>query len=140
MVNENFNEFQFIETTQLYNVKKDDVVSDSGNSTAKDSKTIQSPTTNSYSVTKNKLAEITQRFPLNQSTSETKIKPTENDENIFNNKSNNNKSKFETVNNLNDDNQKLLDGAYITNIIESHCDLIKNQLENTIKTKENLFR
>lgn len=140
MINENFNEFQFIETTQLYNVKKDDVVSDSGNSTAKDSKTIQSPTTNSYSVTKNKLAEITQRFPLNQSTSETKIKPTENDENIFNNKSNNNKSKFETVNNLNDDNQKLLDGAYITNIIESHCDLIKNQLENTIKTKENLFR
>lgn len=89
------------------------------------------------------MAEITQRFPLNQTTSDTKllkVKPIESDENIFDIKSNSDKSKFELVNNLNGENQKLLDCAYIKNIIENHCDIIKNQLEDTIKTKENLFR
>lgn len=137
----NFNEFQSNKDTiqQLYYVKNDDLVSDSGNSTAKDSKIIQSSIiTNSISATKSKMAEITQSFPLNQSTSEIQIlniKKKQNDEDVFDNSSNNIKSKF-----VNNEKQMLLDDTHIKVIIENHCDLIKNQLENTIKTKENIFK
>lgn len=128
--------------TKLYSVKKDDLVSDSGNSTEKDSKILQSSmVTNSFSATKSKMAEITQRFPLNQFTNETKsvkIKPIEEDLDIFDSKSKSIKSKFVSTNNLHD--EKQLDEAHIKLIIESNCDLIKNKLENTIKTKENIFR
>lgn len=138
----NFNGLHSMGTTKLYNVKKDDLVSDSGNSTEKDSKILQSSlVTNSFSATKSKMAEITQRFPLNQFTSEIKslkIKPTEEDVDIFDPNSKSVKSKFESTNNLHDDKQ--LDEAHIKLIIESNCDLIKNKLEDTIKTKENKFR
>lgn len=128
-----------------YNVKKEDVISDSGNSTAKDSKIIQSSiATNSFSETKNKVAEITQRYPLNQFTNEPKLLKTkpeiESDKDIFDTMSNNSKSKFELTNNLNDEKQKLLDMTHINIMIENHCDLIKNKLEDTIKIKENIFR
>lgn len=124
------------------NSKKDDLVSDSGNSTEKDSKIIQSPmVTNNFSATKSKMAEITKRFPLNQLTNETKlvkIKSTENDKDIFDNRQIGVISKFELANNLHD--EKQLDETLIKLIIENNCDLIKNKLEDTIKIKENVFR
>lgn len=138
----NLNGFHSMGTTKLYNVKKDDLVSDSGNSTEKDSKIIQSSVvTNSFSATKSKMAEITQRFPLNQFTSETKlvkIKPIEEDVDIFDTKSKNVQTKFESINNSHY--EKQLDEAQIKLIIESNCDSIKNKLEDTIKTKEDIFR
>lgn len=125
-------------------VKKDDLISDSGNSTAKDSKILQSSTaTNSFSATKKKMAEITQRFPLNQHTNEIKFVKTnsiENDECISDLKSNGIKPKFDLSNCVSSENQTLMDAANIKVIIENHCDLIKNKLEDTIKTKENIFR
>lgn len=127
-------------TTQLYNIKRDDLVSDSGNSTGKDSKILQSSNaTNSFSATKSKTAE----FPLNQFTNETKllkIKSIESEgvNDIVNDKSNN--IKFELKNDLNDKKQTFLDIAQIKVLIENHCDLIKNKMEDTIKTKENFFR
>lgn len=125
----------------MYTVKKDDLVSDSGNFTEKDSKIIQSSIVNdSFSATKSKMAEITQRFPFNQYTKESKlenVKPKEKDENNFDIKSNSVKSKLEIMN-LYD--EKHLDEAHIKLIIENNCDLIKNKLEDTIKTKENIMR
>jgi len=152
---DNFNQFQPTETTatQLQyndNVKKDDLVSDSKNSTAKDSRIIQSSTTaNSFSATKNKMVEIAQRFPLNQFTNINEIKllktkpAMESNERIFDVsiKSNSDKSKFELENNTNHKKQTLqLDPEHIKVLIENHCDLIKNKLEDTIKTKEDIFR
>lgn len=126
----------------MYNVKRDDLVSDSGNSTGKDSKITQSPViTNSFSATKSKMAEITQRFPLNQFSNETKlvnIKLIGEDVDIFDTKSQSVKSKFEPTDNFHD--EKPFDEAHIKLIIESNCDLIKSKLEDTIKTKENIFR
>lgn len=131
-----------IGTTQLYNTKKDDLVSDSGNSTGKDSKIIQlTNATNSLSATEIKMAEITQRFPLNQNTNETKfikIKSIENDEGVNDVKSNS--LKFELTNSMNDKNQTLLDIAQIKVLIGNHCDLIQNKMENIIKIKENILR
>ncbi|XP_025199483.1 uncharacterized protein LOC112597587 [Melanaphis sacchari] len=136
---DNFNEFQSIGNTKLYNVKKDDLISDSGNSTAKDSKIIQSSiASNSLSATKSKMAEITQRFPINQLSNETKSfkrKPTISDEGIFDIK-----SKIESENNLEDNKPTLLDDPRIKVKIEEHCDFIKNKLENTIRTNQNILR
>lgn len=153
---DNFNKFQSIGTTAITqlpnnnNVRKDDLVSDSGNSTAKDSKIMQSSmATNSFSVTKNKMVEIAQRFPLNKftNTNETKLLKTkhaiEGDEYNFDAsiKSNSDKSKFEQEINTNDEKHTLqLDVDHIKVIIENHCELIKNKLEDTIKTKQKIFR
>ncbi|CAH1707562.1 uncharacterized protein PF3D7_1120600 isoform X2 [Aphis gossypii] len=141
---DNINDFQSIGTAKLYNVKKDDLVSDSGNSTAKDSKIIQSSiASSSLSATKSKMAEITQRFPLNQFSNETKLfkrKPIISDEGIFDLKSNNIKSKIESGNDLEDEKPKLLDDTHIKVKIEKHCDLMKNKLEDTIKTNQNILR
>lgn len=142
---DNFNEFQSIGTAKLYNVKKDDFISDSGNSTARDSKIIQSSiASSSLSATKSKMAEITQRFPLNQFSNETKLfkrKPIESDEAIFEVKSNNCiKTKVESDNNLENEKSIALDESRIKLMIEKHCDLIKNKLEETVKTNENILR
>lgn len=141
---DNFNTFQSTGTTKLYNVKKDDLVSDSGNSTAKDSKIIQSSVaSSSFSATKSKMAEITQRFPLNQFSNETKLfkrKPIESDEGIFDVKSNCIKTKIESGNNLEDEKPTLLDDARIKVIVEKHCDLMKNKLEDTVKTNQNILK
>lgn len=130
-----------IGTTQLYNMKKDDLVSDSGNSTGKDSKILQSNATISFSATKSKMAEITQRFPLNQFTNEPKLlkmKPIESDEGVNAIKSNS--IKFELTNDFNDKTQTFMDTAQIKILIENHCDFIKNKMEDTFKTKEKIFR
>ncbi|XP_026810555.1 protein PFC0760c isoform X2 [Rhopalosiphum maidis] len=139
---DNFNEFQSIGTAKSYNIKKDDLVSDSGNSTAKDSKIIQSSiASNSLSATKNKMTEITQRFPLNQFSNETKLfKRNPSDEGIFDVKSNCIKSKIESENNLEHEKSTLLDDAHIKIKIEKHCDLLKNELENTIRTNQDILR
>lgn len=141
---DNINDFQSIETAKLYDVKKDDLVSDSGNSTAKDSKIIQSSiASSSLSATKSKMAEITQRFPLNQFSNETKLfkrKPIISDEGIFDLESNNIKSKIESGNDLEDEKPKLLDDTHVKVKIEKHCDLMKNKLEDTIKTNQNILR
>lgn len=97
---------------------------------------------NSFSITKNKMAEITQRFSLNQYTNDTKISNVNSivrDEGILGIKSSNVISRFELANNLNGEKQ-LLDAAQIQVIIEKHCNSIKNKLEDTINTKENIFR
>lgn len=131
-------------STQLYNVKKDDLISDSGNSTAKDSKLLQSTlASNSFSITKNKMAEIAQRFSSNQYTNETKISNLNSiasDESVLGIESNNVISKFELANNSNNEKQSTLDAAQIQVIIEKYCNSIKNKLEETINTKENIFR
>lgn len=128
----------------MNNVKKDDLISDSGNSTAKDSKILQSSTaTNSFSATKKKMAEITQRFPINQRTNEINFFKTdviENDASISDMKSNGIKPKVDSPNCVNTGNQTLMDAKNIKVIIENHCGLIKNNLEDTIKIKENIFR
>lgn len=144
--NDNFDEFQSTAeiTNQAYNVKKDDVISDSGNSTAKDSKIIQSSmtTNSSFSATKSKMAEITQRFPLNKFTNEIQLSklnsPVENEKRFLD--INNSNSKFDLKSNSNDEKHALLDTAQVTVIIEKHIDLMQNKLENTIKTRENMFR
>lgn len=144
--NDKFDEFQSTveTTTQAYNVKKDDVISDSGNSTAKDSKIIQSSmtTNSSFSATKSKMAEITQRFPLNKFTNEIQLSklnsPVENERRFLD--VNNSNSKFDLKSNSNDEKHALLDIAQVTVIIEKHIDLMQNKLENTIKARENMFR
>jgi len=152
---DNFNQFQSTEpiATQLHynnNGKKDDLIGDSRNFTAKDSKIIQSSmTANSFSTTKNKMIEIAQRFPLNQLTNTNEIKllktkpAVESNEQIFdvNIKSNGDKSKIELENNTNDKKQTLqLNTEHIKVLIENHCDLVKKKIEDTIKTKEDIFR
>ncbi|CAI6366700.1 unnamed protein product [Macrosiphum euphorbiae] len=141
---DHFNKFQSTGTTKLYNAKKDDLVSDSGNSTAKDSKIIQSSVaSSSFSATKSKMEEITQRFPLNQFSNETKLfkrKPIESDEGIFDVKSNCIKTKVESENNLKNEKPILLDDARIQVIVEKHCDLMKNKLEDTVKTNQNILK
>jgi len=142
---DHFKNVQSTGTTKLYNVKKDDLVSDSGNSTAKDSNIIQSSVaSSSFSATKSKMAEITQRFPLNQFSNETKLfkrKPIESDEGIFDVKSNCIKTKIiESENNLEDDKPTLLDDSLIKVIVEKHCDLMKNKLEDTVKTNQNILK
>lgn len=129
----------------MCNVKKDNVISDSGNSRAKDLKTGQSSTTtNSFSATKSKMVEITQQFPLNQFTNEAKLFRTkcekESNKDTFDIESNSITSKFELMNNSNEEKHELLDAVHIKVMIENHCDLIKNKLEDTIKIKENIFR
>lgn len=144
--NDNFDKFQSTAeiTHQAYNVKKDDVISDSGNSTAKDSKIIQSSmtTNSSFSATKSKMAEITQRFPLNKFTNEIKLSklnsPVENEKRFLD--INNSNSKYDLKSNSNDEKHSLLDTAQVTVIIERHIDLMQNKLENTIKARENMFR
>lgn len=141
---DNFNKFPSTGTTKLYNAKKDDLVSDSGNSTAKDSKIIlSSVASSSFSATKSKMEEITQRFPLNQFSNETKLfkrKPIESDEGIFDVKSNCIKTKVESENNLKNEKPILLDDARIQVIVEKQCDLIKNKLEDTVKTNQNILK
>lgn len=120
------------------------MISDSGNSTAKDSKLIQSSVaSSSFSATKSKMAEITQRFPLNQFSKETKLfkrKPIETDEGIFDVKSNCIKTKIEQENNLEDEKPILLDDARIDVIVEKHCNLMKNKLEDTVKTNQIILK
>ncbi|XP_016659715.1 spindle assembly checkpoint component MAD1 isoform X2 [Acyrthosiphon pisum] len=131
------------ELQKLYNAKKDDLVSDSGNSTAKDSKIIQSSVASSFSATKSKMEEITQRFPFNQFSNETKLfkrKPIESDEGIFDVKSNCIKTKIESENNLKNEKPILLDDARIQVIVEKHCNLMKNKLEDTVKTNQNILK
>lgn len=140
-----YNESQPSETTQLHEFKKDDLISDSGNSTGKDSKVIQSSiATNSFSATKSKITKITQRFPLNQSINDpnfTKFKSSESNEDILDLKPSSSKSNFILENHFNDnDKQTFLDAAQIKIIIENHCESIRNKLEDNIKTKENLSR
>jgi hypothetical protein len=97
--------------------------------------------TNSFSAIKSKMAEINQQFPLNQNTNETKllkIKSIENYEDDNDIKSSS--IKFESTNYLNDKNQTFLDIAQIKILIENHYDLLQNKMEDTIKTKENIFR
>lgn len=144
--NDNVDEFQStIETTnRAYNVKKDDVISDSGNSTAKDSKIIQSSmtTNSSFSATKSKMSEITQRFPLNKFTNEIQLSKlnssVENEKRFLD--INNSNSKFDLKSNSNDEKHALLDTAQVTAIIEKYIDLMQNKLENTINARENMFR
>lgn len=137
VTSDNFNEFQSIETIAAqptYNIKKEDVISDSGNSTARDSKIVQSSiATHSFSATKSKMAEITQRFPLNRFTNETKLFKTKHIKE-------NDVKENELMNNSNDEKHKLLDAVHIKLIIENHCDIIKSKLEDTIKINENKFR
>ncbi|XP_060865037.1 uncharacterized protein PF3D7_1120600 isoform X2 [Metopolophium dirhodum] len=139
---DNFNKFQSTGITKLYNSKKDDLISDSGNSTAKDSKIIQSSVaSSSFSATKSKMEEITQRFPLNQFSNETKLfkrKPIENDEGIKS--SNCIKTKIESENNLKNEKPILLDDTRIQVIVEKHCDLMKHKLEDTVKTNQNILK
>jgi len=141
---DNLNEFQSVGITKLYNyAKKDDVVSDSGNSTAKNSKIIQSSTSiNDFSTTKSKMAEITQKLQLNIKNNEKlKTKPVENNISIVDAKYNNTvKTKFDLVNDSYDEKQTTLNEANIKVLIESHFDSIKNKLEDNIKTKETIFR
>ncbi|VVC30248.1 Hypothetical protein CINCED_3A011342 [Cinara cedri] len=143
--NVNFNEFQTSEIVKLHNLKKDDLVSDSGNSTEKDSKVMQSYiASNSFPATKSKITRINQQFPLNQSINDTsfsKIKPTESNENIFDLKPPSYKSNSEQENHSNiNEKQTFLNTAQIKIIIENNCELIRNKLEDNIKTKENIFR
>lgn len=143
--NDNFKQFQSIGSiTKTYDVKRDDVVSDSGNSTARDSKIIQSSmATNSFSATKSKMIELTQRFPLNKFPNETKLlttNSTESDGGVFDFKSDNVKPKPKPVNNSNAEKQVSVDETLIEVIIEKHFDSIKSKLEDTIKTKENTLR
>lgn len=141
---DNFNKFQSTGTIKSYNAKKDDLVSDSGNSTAKDSKIIQSSVaSSSFSATKSKMEEITQRFPLNQFSNETKLfkrKPIGSDEGIFDLKSNCIKTKSESENNLENEKPTLLDDARIKVIVEKYCDLMKNNLEDAVKTNQNILK
>lgn len=130
----------------MHNVKKDDFISDSGNSTEKDSKVMQSSiATNSFLTTKNKMAKITKQYPFNQSTNDdkhfSKIKSTEYNENMLEVKPPISESKFELDNHsINNEKQTLLDAAQIKIIIENHCDLIRHKLEDTLGIKENIFR
>lgn len=140
-----FNKIHFTtggSNTRAYGVKKD--VSDSGNSTAKDSKIIQSSVaTNSFSATKSKMTEITQRFPLNKLASETKplkTNPVEDDGDVFDVKSIRAKSSLDREKNSDDERHSLVDTTHVKVIIEKHFDSIKNKLEDTIKTKETIFR
>jgi len=141
---DNFNQFQSTGATKLYNTKKDDLVSDSGNSTAKDSKIIQSSVaSSSFSATKSKMEEITQRFPLNQFSNETKLfkrKSIESDEGIFDLRSNSIKTKIESENNLKNEKPILLDDAHVQAIVEKHCELMKNKLEDTVITNQKILK
>lgn len=140
-----FNKIHFMtegRNTRVSGVKKD--VSDSGNSTAKDSKIVQSSmATNSFTATKSKMAEITQRFPLNKLASETKplkANPVEGEGGIFDVKCIRAKSSFDQEKNSDDERHSLVDDTHVKVIIEKHFDSIKNKLEDTIKTKETIFR
>lgn len=89
------------------------------------------------------MAKITKQ--LNQSTNDdihfSKIKSTENNEDMFDFKPPINESKFELdSHSINNEKQTLLDAAQIKTIIENHCDLIRHKLEDTIKIKENIIR
>lgn len=128
---------------QMYNsVKKE--VSDSGNSTAKDSKIIQSSmATNSFSAAKSKMAEIIQQFPLNKPPSETKPLIThlvEGDGDIFDVKCIRAKSGIDQAKNSDENIHSLMEDMHVKVLIEKHFDSIKNKLEDTIKTKETIFR
>lgn len=142
---DNFNKFKPSETIKLHNVKTDTLVSDSGNFTEKDSKVLQSSiATNSFTATNSKIVKITKQFPLNQSINDTnfsKMKSIKHDEGIFDLKFPSYKSKFELENDSDiNEEQTLLDAVQIKIIIENHCDLIRNKLEDTIKIKENIFK
>lgn len=143
-----FDDFKVTETKQPENIKKDFCLGENENSKAKDSNIMQSLiSSNNFAATKNKVAEVTQRFPLNQFTNEKKllnIKPLDNDGVMFSQKLNsekeNYKSKSDLTNNLNNEKLTPLNVSQIKLLVENHCDYIKNKLEDTIKIKENIFR
>lgn len=136
--NSYFNGFQHV---GIDSTKKEYSAGDSGNSTAKDFK---STVTDSFASTKSKVVEIAQRFPLNQSeTRQLKTQYTVDGDLItYDEKPSDEKKKlnFELTKVSDGKEQNALDVSQIKTIIQNQCDLIKNELENTIRIKENVFR